>query len=371
MNDPTLSSIMELKPSVRFEHDTDNNGDSIRFAITTFTFPPAFLGAKVHIIKPDPCFIDGKGHRHRHRDPASDAIADELQATVPRAGELTADVVVPSVPLEDRPELWIHTPKLRRHALTSHRSAAGAEGKRSRLLTQMFTANVGATYKHSTETETTSWAEASPCLLKAGEILEKRTRWVLESETDNLSHIQGGPEALFNELYPCYYLEGMKMNFHDDGEPGLGPIVSSLSLGSVSATMDFRVKKKFVTPDDSATDTFADDMLKSTATAGSGDAHIRRTRATSRQVYAQLQRSLVASCLKVDKSSNSARSSNKPLLTDRNVLSIPLTHGCVVVQEGRVLQEVLEHRVSPHWDDHRGSGGSRLAVTARWIGEQA
>lgn len=36
------------------------------------------------------------------------------------------------------------------------------------------------------------------------------------------------------------------MNFHDDGEPGFGPIVSTLSLGNVPATMSFRVKKIFV-----------------------------------------------------------------------------------------------------------------------------
>lgn len=35
------------------------------------------------------------------------------------------------------------------------------------------------------------------------------------------------------------------MNHHDDGEPGLGPIVSSLSLGEVPASMKFRLKRKY------------------------------------------------------------------------------------------------------------------------------
>ncbi len=76
------------------------------------------------------------------------------------------------------------------------------------------------------------------------------------------------------------------MNFHDDGEPGLGPVVSSLSLGS-TCRMKFRLKAKH---------------------------------------------QAVFPAVKV---------------RDRTVLDLPLRHGSVVVQEGHDLQRYFEHCVSP------------------------
>lgn len=43
------------------------------------------------------------------------------------------------------------------------------------------------------------------------------------------------------------YREGQKMSWHDDGEPGLGPVVASLSLGS-TATMEWRLKGDRIVP---------------------------------------------------------------------------------------------------------------------------
>lgn len=50
----------------------------------------------------------------------------------------------------------------------------------------------------------------------------------------------------FNELLTFGYFKGQKINFHDDGEKGLGETVATLSLGN-SATMSFRVKEKHYT----------------------------------------------------------------------------------------------------------------------------
>jgi hypothetical protein len=50
-----------------------------------------------------------------------------------------------------------------------------------------------------------------------------------------------GRRVEFNEVLSVLYREGQKMNWHDDGEVGLGPVVASLSLGSV-ATMSWRPK---------------------------------------------------------------------------------------------------------------------------------
>lgn len=48
-------------------------------------------------------------------------------------------------------------------------------------------------------------------------------------------------KVAFNEILSVMYREGQKMSWHDDGEPGLEPIVASLSLGS-AATMSWRRK---------------------------------------------------------------------------------------------------------------------------------
>lgn len=45
----------------------------------------------------------------------------------------------------------------------------------------------------------------------------------------------------FNEILSVFYREGQKMNWHDDGEAGLGEHVASLSLGG-HATMSWRRK---------------------------------------------------------------------------------------------------------------------------------
>ncbi|KAF1343985.1 2OG-Fe(II) oxygenase superfamily-domain-containing protein [Delphinella strobiligena] len=52
------------------------------------------------------------------------------------------------------------------------------------------------------------------------------------------------PERAYNELLTFAYLEGQKIKYHDDGESGLGPTVSSFSLGA-PAEMRFRLKGKY------------------------------------------------------------------------------------------------------------------------------
>ncbi|CAO1622004.1 unnamed protein product [Parajaminaea phylloscopi] len=366
LHDVVVNNRFDIRLS-RHIHDDPTSKSSVSFEVSTYSFPPAFLGSRIHVIKP--CTSMGKACHGQQstilgNDAESDAILAQLQASLPSQVASQANEDGPHVPLEDRDELWTSVLKLRRHELTAHRSTAGAHGKKSRLLTQMFTANVGAAYKHSTKTETTSWSEAVPCVLAASDVLEKRTRWVLadpgsaqQGQDESVSTDQSRRRGLFNELYPCYYLEGMKMNYHDDGEPGLGPVVSSLSLGTVPATMSFRLKKKFSDAyqrrsrtDPSQSKSEKDDLGSTAGMDG-----------TPRQVYKDMQRALVSSVIHPPNGRGSGP------LTDRVALTIPLTHGSVVVQEGRFLQEVLEHQVSPDWEANRGTGGSRLAVTARWI----
>ncbi|PWN50481.1 hypothetical protein IE53DRAFT_368870 [Violaceomyces palustris] len=135
----------------------------------------------------------------------------------------------------------------RRHPLKHH-------GMRGKLLSQQFTCNYGKAYKHVVEMETNPLDHHSPKAIRDSmELIVQRTSAALSSETLQLSEKEedgaskGGKlqEDTFNELYPVLYLDHQKMNFHDDGEPGLGPVISTLSLGA-PAIMNFRIKEKYV-----------------------------------------------------------------------------------------------------------------------------
>uniref|UniRef100_V5F0P1 Alpha-ketoglutarate-dependent dioxygenase AlkB-like domain-containing protein n=1 Tax=Kalmanozyma brasiliensis (strain GHG001) TaxID=1365824 RepID=V5F0P1_KALBG len=100
------------------------------------------------------------------------------------------------------------------------------------MLTQQFTCNYGVAYKHVVAMGTEPLdATSPPVILSTLDLLHARTRSAIPLSQE------------FNELYPVLYLEHQAMNFHDDGEPGLGPVVSSLSLGS-TCRMKFRLKAK-------------------------------------------------------------------------------------------------------------------------------
>lgn len=284
------------------------------FEVLTYELPEAMLGSKLHLIR----MWNGP------REGAATA-SEEVAAALPR--DAAADEILAGLQDETVP--------LRRHELTMHRSCAS--GSKARLLTQMFTCNIGAAYKHSTATETQPLSEAPACILRAGESLMQQTRLVG-------AHLPS--DAEFNELYPCAYMPGMKMNYHDDGEPGLAPVVSSLSLGDVTARMNFRLKKKFVVPQEDS----CNEAIQPTS------AHPRPP-PTVLQAYRDHQRRAIQHSLRIAPH-------------DRLVISLPLRHGTVVVQEGKALQECLEHAVVPDWQQQgRGGaeGGMRFAITARRI----
>lgn len=285
------------------------------FEVLTYALPEPFLDSRIHLIQP----IKGSATMT-----TVDAIFRAMQKRLDLKEQSAKSP-------EDNDELWKDVVKLRRHELTMHRSTAN--GSKARLLTQMFTCNIGADYKHSTATRTIPMTESPRCVLDAQTLIEKMTSLVTELEQP------------FNELYPCAYGENMVMNWHDDGEPGLGKIVSSLSLGT-EAEMTFRLKKKFA----------CEIKVKGESTAGGKNEAASppsSKRLTILQGYKEAQKKAVQT-LAIP-------------AHDRKILSLPVRHGSVVVQEGAALQECTEHCVVPAWDNERSSGGLRFAVTARRI----
>ncbi|KAK6540766.1 hypothetical protein TWF694_008156 [Orbilia ellipsospora] len=188
----------------------------------------------------------------------------------------------------------------KRHELKTHKLTG-------RLLTQQFSFNSGAPYKYIVEVDSLSFEDSPKVVQRALEKLQMDVTRMI-------------PDALpMNEVLNVAYFEEQKMDFHDDGEEDLGPCVSSISLGS-PAMMYFRVKGKYCSNDLSNAD-----------------------KALLRPSNLQYQ--------------NSTEEGKRP--TKRNILEIRLHHGDVIIMDGRPIQRLLEHAVTPE--------GFRIAATARNI----
>ncbi|GAA5943263.1 hypothetical protein JCM3775_004554 [Rhodotorula graminis] len=213
----------------------------------------------------------------------------------------------------------------RRNPLQKHQATGS-------LLCQQFTFNSGERYKHAvsmatypfpsatspplTTSDSTSAQPCAPvCALEARDYLETVVRSV----------VGDGPETNFNEILSVAYMTGGRMNYHDDGEAGLGQYVASLSLGS-DAVMSFRAKVK--------------KPLKKAAKLGKQD-HVDTDDEGDDEG---------------DDGSSKKGSGN----TSRVVLKARLKHGHVLIMEGANMQKLFEHKVEPE--------GLRFAATARWVG---
>ncbi|XAO26948.1 hypothetical protein I312_105789 [Cryptococcus bacillisporus CA1280] len=164
------------------------------------------------------------------------------------------------------------------------RRALKANKVKGALLTQHFAVNSGMPYKYNVDTLSVPFDQSPSCVLAALNLISSGTSDVLRAETR------------FNEILSVMYREGQKMSWHDDGEPGLGPVVASLCLGS-PANISFRSK----------------------AYQANG-----------------------ISCAEV-------------------TLSFILSHGDIMIMQGRDIQKKYHHRAMPY--------GLRIAATARMISD--
>jgi alkylated DNA repair dioxygenase AlkB len=244
--------------------------------IATYTFPNSW--GRLHVIETE-----------SGRDSAADEIFRYMQQ--PLGDGAISEAAT-----------WQHVTRFRRHPLACH-------AMKGVLLSQQFTCNYGVAYKHAVKIETTPLHEAPRGVQLGMALIRKR---VAEAGIELSKEM--------NEIYPVKYVESQRMNFHDDGEPGLGPVVASLSLG-VAATMKFRLKARFTHKNAAAAD------------AADGDSRM--------------------------------------LAHDRTVISLPLRHGSVCIQDGHNVQSHYDHAVEPrNTSGSSGAGGLRYALTARAIYEE-
>ncbi|KAK7511804.1 uncharacterized protein IWZ02DRAFT_385467, partial [Phyllosticta citriasiana] len=211
---------------------------------------------------------------------------------------------------------------------------------RGPMLTQHFSVNYGMPYKFIASTESHSFEDAC----KAIKDSRSRLNWAARQCVP-------GHGNEFNELLALGYFERQGIDYHDDGEKGLGPTIATLSLGSTS-NMRIRMKSKHhngATKSGAYVDLppligclkyeerkAAHDILEQLRAEGELDAAKYRVK--------QLPKELGL------KSKGNAK----------DVLNMFLRHGDIVIMHGAAIQQYFEHTV-----EH--SGKLRFALTCRYI----
>jgi alkylated DNA repair dioxygenase AlkB len=97
------------------------------------------------------------------------------------------------------------------------------------LLTNQFSFNSGVHYSFAANVKTISFADSPAPVLSCRNKLISAAQRIVQVPTD----------ALFNEVMSVSYKSGGKMNYHNDGEEAVGPVIATQSLGS-GTRMQFR-----------------------------------------------------------------------------------------------------------------------------------
>jgi alkylated DNA repair dioxygenase AlkB len=173
------------------------------------------------------------------------------------------------------------------------------------------------------------------------EVLASQTKMVME---------EGNDAEEFNEVLALGYFESQKMNYHDDGEFGLGPTVATLSLGA-PGTMRIRMKDRHY---HGASAAGVYDDARPIPGCSQYEARLAlqseldTLKASDPKAYGA-RRKQIPKELKLKHSGHA-----------KDVLKMELGHGDIVVMHGTELQKYYEHAV-----DHAGK--LRFALTCRYI----
>ncbi|OXV10959.1 hypothetical protein Egran_01280 [Elaphomyces granulatus] len=220
--------------------------------------------------------------------------------------------------------------------LRRNRLRTMAEG----TLTKHFATNYGVPYKFTVDMPSNYNIRFSEAPLAVMHALGRLT-WAARTVA--------GEDTLPNELLLVGYFETMSMGYHDDGESGLGPTVTTLSLGG-RATMKVRMKREYYLGfHKSRDDLVKDDPVlvgcckyeERIALKGEFD-----NRSITKEQYDQRRTEIFKTVIKPGQV--------KPLIEMR------LQHGDFVVMHGANLQKYYEHSVET-------SDKLRYALTARYI----
>ncbi|TKA25292.1 hypothetical protein B0A50_06196 [Salinomyces thailandicus] len=162
----------------------------------------------------------------------------------------------------------------------------------------------------------------------------------------------------FNEELLFAYMEGQKIEYHDDGEEGLGPRIATMSLGG-KAKMHLRMKQKhFVgcsklgifTPERPVSGGIDGKEMDEKRLAAWKE--LQTLKHTNKPQFAKRSKEIPQELGLYSKR-------NK---TPSDLVTITLNHGDIVLMEGYEIQKYLEHKVMPE-------SFLRFALTCRTVQE--
>jgi hypothetical protein len=205
-----------------------------------------------------------------------------------------------------------------------------------------FAVNYGMPYKFIAATASRSFSSAARPITAT----RSRLNWAA-------SHLLGNQipaNEQFNEVLALGYFEAQKINYHDDGEFGLGPTIATLSLGA-PATMRLRMKARHFNGSSSA-GVYND----TTPLPGSQSYEARAALQPSLDALRRSDPKAYRARLKQIPKELKLRSAGNA----KDALKLELGHGDIVVMHGADVQKYYEHAV-----EHAGK--LRFALTCRYI----
>ncbi|QDS69615.1 hypothetical protein FKW77_008812 [Venturia effusa] len=222
-------------------------------------------------------------------------------------------------------------------------------------LTNQFTTNFGMPYKFVASPDFSSFDEAPKAIQDSRSRLNWSARTLLSTQGQTFDHE-------FNEVLALGYMQGNKINYHDDGERGLGPTIATLSLGT-PATMTLRMKKKHYK---GCTDKLFVNMpplpgclkYEERLAAYNSLQKLDKKSPAYRRRLSELPSELgLSDKTRIDPiTGKSIRNKSE----QDALISLKLCHGGVVIMHGAAIQEYYEHAVVPE-------GKLRFALTCRYI----
>jgi hypothetical protein len=217
---------------------------------------------------------------------------------------------------------------------------------------RQFMVNYGMPYKFIASTASHSFEGAARPITATRSRLNWAAKFLLVQDSgkpmDEVEREWDDKE--FNEVLALGYFEAQKINYHDDGEFGLGPTIATLSLGA-PGTMRIRMKARHYHGCSSAgvyDDSAPLPGCQMYEQRLGLHADLQELKGEDGKAYrARLKQIPKELCLK---SSGNAK----------DVLRMEVSHGDVVVMHGAGVQKYYEHAV-----EHAGK--LRFALTCRYI----
>jgi hypothetical protein len=224
--------------------------------------------------------------------------------------------------------------------------------------TRHFAVNYGMPYKFIAATSSASFDGAARPIGDSRSRLNWAAKLALaqyrgkESIDDAIN--EEWKEKEFNEVLALGYLEEQRINYHDDGETGLGPTIATLSLGA-PGIMKIRMKAKHFAgvsstgiltdaPPIPGCDQYAARLAKQSS--------LEALKATDKNGAYKVAAKKVAQDLGLSNPNGKKAGSD--------VLDMLVGHGDIVIMHGADLQKYYEHSVSH-------TGKLRFALTCRYI----